>query len=194
VLARLAEIQESGELDSAAELPRQLARLCDCLTDRDLAGDLPPRWGRFLDASERADGPQRHLDIAAVLPQFDGLAVQVDRLVSGPDSWQLCLRAKPTWWGRSADGHSKWSLATVRAHDDQGGRYMSTFGGSSGDRDHGEEVTLTFMPRIDPLARYLTVAFEVPGAEAAVDLDLDLVSALRKQRSRRQLGAPLVTD
>ena len=170
-LARSAEIQESGELDSAAELPRQLARLCDCLSDRDVADDLPARWHRFFDAADQADGPQRHLDIAATLPQLDGLAVQLDHLVSGPDSWRLYLRAKPTWWGRSEDGHRKWSLATVRADDDQGGRYLSTFGGSSGHRDH-EELALEFVPRIDPLARNLKLTFDTPAAEAAADLDL----------------------
>jgi len=170
-LARSAEIQQSGELDSAAELPRQLARLCDWLTDQDVADDLPARWHGFLDATDQADGQQRHLDIGAALPQLDGLAVQLDHLVSRPDRWRLYLRAKPTWWGRSEDGHRKWSLATVSADDDQGGRYLSTFGGSSSDRDH-EELALEFMPRIDPLARHLKLTFDAPAAEAAADLDL----------------------
>jgi hypothetical protein len=170
-LARSAEIQQSGEPGSAAELPGQLARLCDCLTDQPLPDDLPSRWHRFLDAADQADGPQRHLDIAATLPQLDGLDVRLDHLVSGADSWRLYLRAKPTWWGGSEDGHRKWPLATVRADDDQGGRYLSTFGGSSGHRDH-EELALEFMPRIDPLARNLKLTFDAPAAEAAADLDL----------------------
>lgn len=170
-LARLAEIQESGELDSAAELPRQLAHLCDRLTDPDVAGNLPAPWHRFLDAADQADGPPCHLDTAAVLPQLGGLAVQLDHLVSGPGSWRLYLRAKPAWWGRSGDGRRKWSLATVWADDDQGGRYRSTFGGSSGHRDH-EELALEFRPRIDPLARNLKLTFGTPAAEAAADLDL----------------------
>jgi hypothetical protein len=173
-LSTSAEIHQSGELDSAAELPRQLARLCDCLTDPELADDLPARWHRFLDAADQADGPQRHLDIAAALPQLDGLAVQLDHLVSAADSWRLYLRAKPTWWGRSEDGHRKWSLATVRADDDRGGRYLSTFGGSSGHRDY-EELALDFIPRIDPLARNLKLTFGAPAAE--VSADVDLVSA-----------------
>ena len=97
--------------------------------------------------------------------------MQLDHLVSGPDSWRLYLRAKPTWWGRSEDGHRKWELATVRAHDDQGGRYLSVFGGSTGHRDH-EELALEFMPRIDPLARNLKLTFDAPAAEATADLDL----------------------
>jgi hypothetical protein len=170
-LSTSAEIQQSGELDSTAELPRQLARLCACLTDPDLADDLPARWHRFLDAADQADGPQLHLDIAATLQQLDGLAVQLDHLVSGADSWRLYLRAKPTWWGRSDDGHQKWEFATVRADDDRGGRYLSTFGGSSGHRDY-EELGLDFIPRIDPLARNLKLTFGAPAAEASADLDL----------------------
>lgn len=81
VLARSAEIQQSGEPDSAAELAGQLALLCDCLTDQPLPDNVPARWRRFLDAAGQADGPQRHMDIAASLPQLDGLAVRLDHLV-----------------------------------------------------------------------------------------------------------------
>jgi hypothetical protein len=171
VLARAAEIQQSGELDSDAELPGQLTRLCDRLTDPHLAEELPVRWYRFLEALNQADGPERHLDIAAAVPRVEGLAVQLDHFVSRPDSWQLYLRALPTWWGRSEDGHRKWSLVTVRADDDQGGRYLSTFGGSTGHSDH-EELKLNFVPRIDPLARSLKLTFSSGTAEAVVDLEL----------------------
>lgn len=170
-LARSAEIQRSGEPGSAAELPGQLARLCDCLTDQPLPDDLPARWHRFLDAADQADGPLHHLDITATLPRLDGLAVRLDHLVSGAESWRLYLSAKPTWWGGSEDGHRRWPLATVRADDDQGGRYLSSFGGSFGHRDH-EEFALEFMPRIDPLARNLKLTFDAPAAEVAADLDL----------------------
>jgi hypothetical protein len=174
-LARAAEIQQSGELGSAAELPGQLARLCDRLTDQHLEDELPVRWYRFLDALDQADGPERHLDIAAAVPRIEDLAVQLDHFVSGPDSWQLYLRAMPTWWGRSEDGHRKWALVSVRADDDQGGQYLSTFGGSTGHRDH-EELKLKFVPRIDPLARRLKLTFSSHAAEAVVDLDLAFVA------------------
>ena len=174
-LARATEIQQSGELDSAAELSGQFARLCDRLTDLHPEDELPVRWYRFLDALNQADGPERHLDIAAAVPRVEGLAVQLDHFVSRPDSWQLYLRAMPTWWGRSEDGHRKWALVSVRAKDDQGGRYLSIFGGSTGHRDH-EELKLKFVPRIDPLARSLKLTFSSGAAEAAVDLDLAFVA------------------
>lgn len=174
-LARAAELEQAGELDSAAELSGQLARLCDRLTDLHLEDELPGRWHRFLDALNKADGREVCLDVAAAVPRVDGIAVQLDHVVSRPDSWQLYLRVLPTWWGRSEDGHRKWALVSVRADDDQGGRYLSIFGGLTGHRDH-EEVKLTFLPRIDPRARSLTLTVSSGTAEAAVDLDLGCVA------------------
>lgn len=170
-VARSAELKESGELGGGAELPDQLARLCVCLTDQQLAADLPVRWSRFADALTRADGPQLHLDLAATVPRLGDLQVQLDHLVSVPDSWRLYLRAKPTWWGYSTDGHRKWELLSVRADDDQGGRYVPTFGGSSAERGH-EELVLNFIPRIDPLARRLRLTFSEEAEEAAAELDI----------------------
>jgi len=176
-LARAAQIQQSGELDSAAELSGQLAHLCDtlALTDLHLEDELPGRWYRFLNALSLADGPERHLDVAAAVPRVEDLAVQFDHFVSRPDSWQMYLRAMPTWWSRSEDGHRKWALGSVRADDDQGGQYLSTFGGSTGHRDH-EELKLKFVPRIDPLARRLKLTVSSATAQAAIDLDLAFVA------------------
>jgi hypothetical protein len=170
-LERVAEIKQSAEPGSAPELPDQVARLCDRLAGQQLEQDLPDRWHRFLDALNEADGPDRHLDICAAIPRLDGVDVQLDHLVSGPDSWRLYLRASPTWWGRSEDGHRKWELVSVRAEDDQGGNYLSTFGGSTGHQGY-EELELALTPRIDPLARRLKLTFGADAAEAVVDLDL----------------------
>jgi hypothetical protein len=52
----------------------------------------------MLDAARRADGVGHHLDIGAALPPIDGVAVQVDSLISWPDSCRLYLRAMPVWW------------------------------------------------------------------------------------------------
>jgi plasmid stabilization system protein ParE len=175
-VARSAELQESGELGRATELPDQLARLCVCLTDQHLAADLPVRWSRFVDALTHADGPQLHLDLDAAVLQVGDLQVQLDHLMSAPDSWRLYLRAKPTWWGYSTDGHRKWELLSVRADDDQGGRYVPTFGGSSGERGH-EELMLNFIPRIDPLARRLRLMFSGEAEEAEAEFDIASATA-----------------
>jgi hypothetical protein len=170
VLDSVTEIRQSGE-SGGTELADQVVRLCDRLTDQHLEESLPVRWYRFLDALNQADGPVWHLDIGAAAPRLDGVAIQLDHAVSRPDSWRLYLRAMPTWWGRSEDGHRKWELVSVRAEDDQGGRYLSTFGGSTGHTDR-EELELAFVPRIDPLARNLKLTFGADAAEAAVELDL----------------------
>ena len=52
-----------------------------------------------------------------------------------------------------------------------GGMYASWFGGSRGRGDH-EELTLRFVPRLNPLARALTLTFS--GAAEQVTLDLRL--------------------
>jgi hypothetical protein len=170
-LTRSAEIQESGDLGGRSELPAQLARLCDCLTDDHLAEDLPPEWRRFLEAANQADGHERHLDLAAAVPPLDHVVIRLDHLVSGPKSWRLFLRAWPTWWGHSDDGRRKSALVSVSAQDDQGGRYVSTFDGSTWHGDH-EDLRLRFLPRLDPLTRSLKLRFSAGIAEVAADLDL----------------------
>ncbi len=176
VLDRSAEVQESGDLGGGSELPAQLARLCDCLTDEQLAEGLPPEWQRFLDAANLADGPERHLDINVAVPRIGDVAIQLDHLVSKPGPWSLYMRALPRWWGYSEDRHRKWALVSVCAEDDRGGRYDSTFGGSTGHGDH-EDLRLTFLPRLDPLARSLRLRFS--AGTAAVTVDLDLASAAK---------------
>jgi len=182
-LARTAELQRSGQLDPASELPGQVRQLCAVLTEHRPADRLPASWSGMLDAARRADGPRHHLDIGAALPPIDGVAVQVDSLVSEPDSWRLYLRATPTWWRYSQDGGRKWSPVTVEAEDDRGGTYLSTFGGSAmyprpdepgyEETASREELALRLLPRLDPLARALTLAFRGADEEVAVHLRLE---------------------
>jgi hypothetical protein len=179
--ARSAEMQQSGGISADSELPRELARLCDALTERRLPRDLPARWQRFLDAASEADGPELHLDLATALPRIDGLALQLDHLLSRPEFWRLYLRVVPTWWG-SADGR-KWELVRVRAEDDRGGRYRPTFGGSAGHEEY-EELKLGFTPRIDPLARRLRLSFGAGAQEAQAELDLAVAPAAELRRGR----------
>jgi len=170
-LARAAEVRRSGELNPASALADQLTRLCAAVTGHRPASGLPASWSGMLDAARRADGPRHHLDIGAALPPIDGVAVQLDSLISWPDSWQLYLRAVPGWWSHSADGHRRWSPVSVHAEDDRGGTYVSTFGGSTTHRDH-EELALRFLPRLDPLARALKLTCRGASQEVAVDLGL----------------------
>jgi hypothetical protein len=170
-LARAAEVQRSGELDPASGLPDQLTQLCAALTEHRPASGLPASWSGMLGAARRADGPRHHLDIGAALPPIDGVAVQLDSLISWPGSWQLYLRAMPGWWSYSEDGHRKWPPVSVQAEDDLAGTYVSTFGGSTRHRDH-EELALRFLPRLDPLAHALKLTCRGTSEEVAVDLSL----------------------
>jgi hypothetical protein len=77
----------------------------------------------------------------------------------------------PGWWSYSQDRRRKWSPLSVHAEDDVGGTYLSIFGGSTGHGDH-EELTLSFLPRLDPLARALKLVFSTAAEEVAVDLTL----------------------
>ena len=170
-LARAAAIRESGELDATSELPDQLARLCASLAGERPADDLPPAWSGMLSAANRSDGPACHLDIAAALPPLYGVAIQLDSLVSRPGGWKLYLRARPGWFICSEDGMQKWAPASVNAEDDLGGGYVSSFGGSTGHSGH-EELALRFLPRLNPLARRLTLRFRAAGEQVAVAFDL----------------------
>jgi hypothetical protein len=170
-LARIAEIERSGELDRAGELPDQLRQLCAVLTEHRPADGLPRNWSGMLDAARRADGPQRHLDICAALPAIDGVAVQVDILISMTDRWRLYLRATPGWWNYSEDGHRKWNRVSVHAEDDRAGTYLSILDGSTG-HSGNEELALRFLPRLDPLARALKLTCRGASEEVVVDLGL----------------------
>jgi hypothetical protein len=169
-LARAAEIQQSGELGAAGDLPGQLARLCAVLTGHGPADGLPRGWSGMMDAADRSDGPWQHLAFSVALPQIDETVVRVDSLVSEPQTWRVYLRAEPGWWTYSFDRQRKWPVLSVAAEDDLGGRYLSEFDGSRG---HGglEELTLRFRPRLNPLARALTLTFR--GSEQ-VTLELQL--------------------
>jgi hypothetical protein len=170
-LAKTAEIQRTGELDPGSQLPDQLEKVCAVLTGQRPATSLPPPWSRMLAASGAADGPSRHCDLAITLPAIAGITVHVDSLFSGPECWRLYLRAVPGWWEYSADRQRKWSPVTVLAEDDLGNSYLSTFGRSSGAPDH-EDLSLEFLPRLDPLAGALTLTFQGGGEQLAVALPL----------------------
>jgi hypothetical protein len=176
VLARLAELRGTGGAGDDSELAGQLVRLCAVLAGEQPAAALPPAWAGLLGAAGRADGARLRLDVGTAIRGLGGLVIHLDSVVSGPGSWRLFLRAAPEWFARAEDGQSKRPPVSVTAADDRGGSYVSGFGGSSrhGDHDGGDhdEVTLTFRPRLDPLARRLTLTVRGDAAEVAVVADL----------------------
>jgi hypothetical protein len=185
-LARASEMQRSGQLDSASQLPDQLRQLCAVLTEHRPADRLPASWSGMLGAAQRADGPGHHLDIEAALPPIDGVTVQLDSLISWPGIWRLYLRATPAWWRYSEDGRRKWHAVTVHAEDDRGGTYLSTFDGSTGHPGQDgkvshEELALRFRPRLDPLARAVRLTFRGANEEVLVDLRLEPAAMSQRQ-------------
>lgn len=170
-LARAAQIQQSAQPGSLGELPGQLARLCAFLTGRGPADGLPSGWSGIINAASLADGPRRNLDISTALPPVHDAVVQVDSLVSGPESWRLHLCAEPGWWVHSADGNLKLTFTSVAAQDDLGGLYVSQFDGSSSNAGR-EELALRFMPRLDPLARALTLTFAHAAEQVTIHVQL----------------------
>ncbi len=133
---------------------------------------LPADWAGMLDASELADGVLLHFDFGTVLPPLDGVVLRLDTLVSGPEAWQVYLRGVPRSWSYSEDGRNKRSLLAIRAEDDLGASYLSTFAGSTGHAGY-EDLALKFRPRLDPLARALQLT--VTGVSDQFVLDLELV-------------------
>jgi hypothetical protein len=174
-LARAAEIQQSGGPGAAGDLPGQLARLCAVLTGHGPADGLPSGWSGVIDAANCTDGASRHLDLSVVLPQTDDTVVRVDSLISEPETWRVYLRAEPGWWSHSADMQRRWPVfRSVTAEDDLGGMYLSQLPNYHGGRGHGdhEEHTLRFHPRLNPLARALTLTFSHAGEQVTLELHL----------------------
>lgn len=170
-LARAAEIQQSAEPGTVGDLPGQLARLCAFLTGRGPADGVPRGWSAIISGANLADGTPRHLDISAALPPVDDAVVQVDSLTCEPESWKVYLSAEPSWWTYSADGQRKWPVLGVRAEDDLGGLYVNQYDGGS---SHGgrEELAMRFLPRLNPLARTLTLTFTHAAQQATVQVQL----------------------
>ena len=170
-LARAAEIERSGTPGAAGDLPGQLAALCAALTGDGPADGLPATWSGIIDGASRGDGAVLHLDISAALPAVDDVVVRIDCLISDPGSWQVHLLAEPGWWTYNADRNRKRAVFSVHAEDDLGGLYLSEFGGSTGRGDH-EELIVTFLPRLNPLARALTLTFSNAGEQVTAQLHL----------------------
>ena len=170
-LARAAEIQQAHGPGAAGDLPGQLARLCAVLTGHGPADGLPRGWSGMIDAADRGDGASRHLDLFVALPQVDDTVVRADSLISEPGTWRVYLRAEPGWWSYSADRNRKWPVLSVAAEDDLGGMYLSQFDGSRGRGDH-EELTLRFLPRLNPLARALALTFSRATEQVTLELQL----------------------
>ena len=182
-LARVAEIQQAGGPGVAGELPGQLARLCAVLSGHGPADGLPRGWSGMIDAADRSDWASRHLDLFVTLPQVDDTVVRVDSLVSEPGTWRVYLRAEPGWWNYSPDRNHKWPVLSVAAEDDLGGMYLSQFDGSRGRGDH-EELTLRFLPRLNPLARALTLTFSTANEQVTLKLQLWLFLGVRCRGGR----------
>ncbi len=155
---------------------RRLAPVPDTPAARERSAHAPA-----LTDAQAEDGPQLHLDLAAVLPGIDDIVVRVDSLFSEPGTWRVYLSAEPSWWIYSADRQRKWPVMAVHAEDDLGGRYVSEFGGSSSDRAR-EELILSFQPRLNPAARTLILTFrpfhpvteQVTGGAEPVTVELRL--------------------
>jgi hypothetical protein len=65
-----------------------------------------------------------------------------------------------------------WQPAMLaHAEDDLGGLYLSQYFGSPSHGGH-EELTLTFLPRLNPLARTLTLTFTHAAGQVTIDLRL----------------------
>ena len=172
-LAKAAEIQQSAEPGTLGDLPGQLARLCAFLTGRGPADGLPREWLDIISAADRADGAQHCLDISAELPPVDDIVVRVDSLVSEPGSWKVYLRAEPRWWRYNAERDRKWGVISVAAEDDLGGLYVSQPGHGGVRRDDPEEeLVWGFLPRLNPLARAVTLTFTHAAEQVTVEFRL----------------------
>jgi hypothetical protein len=70
-----------------------------------------------------------------------------------------------------AEAHRKWAAMAVHAENDLGGMYLNQFGGSSSHGSH-EELALRFLPRLNPLARTLTLTFRRAAEQVTIELRL----------------------
>ena len=115
------------------------------------------------------------------------MVVRIHSLVSEPGLWRVYLRAEPGWWTYNAGRDRKWAVMSVAAEDDLGTMYLGQFDGARGYGDH-EEVTLRFLPRLNPLARSLTLTFT--GSAERVTLELRLPGPDEQRLSQVSRSSP----
>jgi hypothetical protein len=174
-------IELRGQDGTTARLlssPRAVARIGQPGPARVTAAERPAMPG----AAPRADGTQFYRDIGVALPAVDGVSIHLDSLISLPGSWLLYLQARPRWRNYGPAGRLAEDPVSVRAEDDRGGSYVSSYARNIGvltleetareSLGGREELALEFLPRLDPLARALTLTFR--GADEGISVDLEI--------------------
>jgi hypothetical protein len=186
LLATTAQARQADMLEPASDLPDQVARLCAALTGQSSADGLPAPWAGMLTAADQPDGPRHHLDIGVTLPPVAGVTIRLDALICAPGSRRLHLRSVGRWpveVRRDGNGNlkDKWRSMEISADDDRGNSYVSSFGGHSympgGIIEHS---SVTFWPRLDPLARRLRLTVTGPADQVTIDLELGPVSGANR--------------
>jgi hypothetical protein len=177
LLSAMAQARRAGTLETASELPDQVARLCATLIGQGPADGLPAPWAGMLAAADQGDGSRCHLDIDPALPPVAGVTIRLDALIGAPGSWRLHLRSVGRWpveVRRDGNGNltEKWRSTEISADDDRGNSYIGSFGSSFSKDGIIEQSSLTFRPRLDPLTRRLRLTVTGPADQATIDLEL----------------------
>jgi hypothetical protein len=177
LLARTAQARQEGTLESASGRPDQVARLCAALTGEGSADGLPAPWAGMLAAVGQLNGPRHHLGIGLTAPPVEGATIQLDALTSAPHCWRLHLRSAGQWPAEDRrSGSWKWRSIEFSADDDRGNSYIGNMGAFSSQDGTIEQFSVEFRPRLDPLARRLTLSFTGAADQVTIDLELDPAS------------------
>jgi hypothetical protein len=177
LLARMAQARQEGTLEPASGLPDQIARLCAVLTGEGPGDGLPAPWAGMLAAAGQLDGPRHHLGIGLTIPPVDGVAIQLDALTCTLYCWRLHLRSAGRWpveVRRDGSGNlkEKWRSMQFSADDDRGNSYIGNVGAFGSGDGTIEQSSVEFRPRLDPLARRLTLTFTGSADQVTIDLEL----------------------
>jgi hypothetical protein len=160
--------------------PRAAARIGQPGPARVTAAELPATPG----AAPQAEGTQLYRDIGVALPLVDGVAIQLDSLISLPGSWLLYLCARPRWRNYGPAGRLEEDPVSVHAEDDRGGSYLGRYARNIGvptpeeaareSLGGREELALEFLPCLDPFAHAVRLMFQGAAGQLTVDLDLGM--------------------
>jgi hypothetical protein len=119
---------------------------------------VPEPW-RSLRRAREADGPAGRIAIGAVTPEFDGFAVAVRTLASGPEGWRLEVDVA----GEADVTRARRRALAWWAADDRGGRYR-------GRLERGE---VRFGVPLDPRATRLELTVFGATRQAVVRFPLE---------------------
>lgn len=164
-------LTDVGAFRDPAGTKRAIDGLLDALRGNRLSRDLPPTWRSMLDAAGETDGPTGGVVVDKEMTTIGARSVWVDAVVSWPQRFTLWAFCEPDATVR-ADYLLALPATGWSAIDDVGGTYAG-FPATVWESGTGEEIVVSFAPRLNPRATSLEVTCFQGTEQSIMRIPLD---------------------